>query len=86
MATLTFWQGMSGNGLVIYCRADEGRWKQVSKWMRELGDWGRWASGGQVENGSEQVCEGGNVAGGRDREAECDKYILFSWLVIMYSV
>lgn len=30
---------MSGNGSVIYCRADEGK-----RWMWESGDWYRWKS------------------------------------------
>ncbi len=54
---LTIWQGMCGNGQVIYCRADKGKWKQVSRWMWESGDWDRWKSlrtfGGQVEKGHE---------------------------------
>ncbi len=60
--------------MVIYCRADEGKWKQVSRW--KSGDWDRWkslrASGGQVENGDEGAWGSGSVAGGRAREAECD--------------
>lgn len=41
-ATLIIWQGVCGNGLVKYCRDDEGKFKQVHRWMevRWLGlDW-----------------------------------------------
>ncbi len=66
---------MSGNGPV--CRADEEKWKWVCRWMWESGDWDMWkgvrASGRQIENGNEGAWGSGNVAGERDREAECDK-------------
>lgn len=40
-----FWvQGTSGNGPVIYWRADKGKWKQLSMWTWESGDWDRWKS------------------------------------------
>ncbi len=68
------WQGFWGNDMqegssgegnkVVHCRwACQDRNK--SKSPR--------ASGEQVHNNKEQVWRSGNLAGGRDREAECDK-------------
>ncbi len=38
-------------------------------------------SGGQVDNNNERVWGNGNVAGGRDREAECySVFIMISFL------
>lgn len=67
-ATLTVWPGRSRNGPTAYYRANEGKWKQVSRWMSESGDWDRWsnlrASGGQVESCTELAWE--YVSGRRD--------------------
>lgn len=60
---------MSGNVALLYCRADEGKWKQVSRWMRESGDWDRRESV-RTSGGWMEVMQG---AGGRDREAEWEK-------------
>ncbi len=58
----------------------QGKWKQVREWVgkegmpgcgSETGESSR-ASGGRVENGHDQVWRSGNVAGGRDREADWD--------------
>ncbi len=75
---MIIWQQISGNEPFIYCRADEGKWKQVSRWTWESRDWDRWkslrASGGQVENGTEGTPLNGDLRKITDRKKTTGQY------------
>lgn len=69
---------MRGNEPVVYCRADKGKWKQVSGWMRE--------SGGQVESGNEQVW-GMWLEGGTERQNVIGAlYQFYTWRSVFVAM